>query len=205
MDAPSTISTRLFPKRLTIKATPWLPRETWEDLQLCLRYTLAIANNSYSMETQPEQWFGETLATLQTLHFTFMEHTHKTLVYAPHRDALTDVFDGFLPPPRAQGPWFKSMEAALERSAQSGDSYNVQMMNASSHLSIELDREDDHVPVAILFYVYCVTDPAAPATQLNLVFDHLGARFNATAFPTVRDKLEAYNREQLLAYLDDVS
>lgn len=205
MDRRATTNTRVFEQRLMIRATPWLARETWEDLQLCLRYTLGIANQRYSMETQPQQWFGEVLATLNTLHFTVLEHTHRTQVYAAHRDALKDVYEGYLPPPRAQGPWFKDAETALERTAQSAGCYNFRMMNASSCLSIELDCEADNVPVAILFYVYCVTDPGEPATKLNLVFDHLGARFDPQAFASLRAKLEAYTREQLLAYLNDAS
>lgn len=195
-----SLDTRIFEERLRIKPAPWLTRETWEDLQLCLRYSQAISNKKYSMETQAEQWFAVVLATLQSLRFTLFEHTHKTIVYDPHRDALSDVYSGYIPPPREKGPWFKNLEENFQAAASAG-AYTIKVMNVSSHLSIEMDCEDDKIPVVILFYVYCITDPVEPTSKLNLVFNHLGARFNPSAFALLRKDLEASNRETLIDIL----
>ncbi|GAB1614668.1 hypothetical protein HU764_027090 [Pseudomonas sp. SWRI100] len=197
----ASLDTRIFEERLRIKPAPWLTLETWEDLQLCLRYSQAMANEKYSMETQPEQWFTVVIATLQTLQFTVFEHTHKAIAYEPHLLALSDVYSGYLPPLRAKGPWFKSLEANVKAALQSAGRHTFNVMNASSHLSIEMDHEGDKIPVAILFFAYCVTDPAQPTRKLNLVFDHLGARFNPGDFAPLRKDLQARNREKLLAIL----
>ena len=147
----TSLDTRIFEERLRIKPAPWLTLETWEDLQLCLRYSQAMANEKYSMETQPQQWFAVALATLQSLKFTLFEHTHKTIVYEPHLLALSDVYSGYLPPPREKGPWFKSLEENVQAALQSAGTHTFTVMNASSHLSIEMDHEGDKIPVAILF------------------------------------------------------
>lgn len=200
MDA-THLDTRIFEQRLNIKPAPWLTLETWEDLQLCLRYSQAIANESYSMETQPAPWFSVVLATLRSLHFTLLEHTHKKIVYEPHLLALSDVYNGYIPPPRDKGPWFKSMEKNVQAAVNSAGMRTVSVMNASSHLSIEMDHEGDAIPVGILFYVYCITDPDEPTKKLNLIFDHLGARFNPVAFAPLRTELQSRNREKLRAIL----
>lgn len=194
------LDTRVFEERLRIKPAPWLTLETWEDLQLCLRYSQAVSNKKHSMETQPEQWFSVVLATLQSLGFTLFEHTHKALVYDPHREALSDVYNGYLPPPRERGPWFKSLEEKIKTATAEG-TYTLSVMNVSSHLSIEMDCEVDKIPVVILFYVYCITDPVEPTRKLNLVFDHLGARFNSAAFALLRNGLETRIREKLVESL----
>ncbi|WP_060512229.1 hypothetical protein [Pseudomonas sp. NBRC 111124] len=191
------LGTRIFEERLRIKPAPWLSLETWEDLQLCLRYSQAIANEKYSMETQPEQWFAVVLTALQSLKFSLLGHTHQKIDYEPHLHALSDVYSGYLPPLREKGPWFKSLEENVQAALQSSGKHTFAVMNASSHLSIEMDHEGDEVPVAILFYVYCVTAPEAPTQKLNLVFDHLGARFNSDAFAPLREDLQARNREKL--------
>lgn len=198
----TSLDTRIFEERLRIKPAPWLTLETWEDLQLCLRHSQALANEEYSMETQPRQWFAHALATLKSLKFTLYGHTHKTIVYEPHLLALSDVYSGFLPPPRAKGPWFKSLEENIQNALQSAGARTFTVMNASSHLSIEMDHEGDQVPVAILFYIYCVTDPDEPTRKLNLIFHHLGARFNAEGFAPLRKGLQATNREKLRAILE---
>ncbi|HDS1696987.1 MULTISPECIES: hypothetical protein [Pseudomonas] len=198
----TSLDTRIFEERLSIKPAPWLTLDTWEDLQLCLRYSQAVANEKYSMETQPQQWFTVALATLQSLKFTLFEHTHKTIVYEPHLLALSDVYSGYLPPPREKGPWFKSLDENVQAALQSAGTRTFTVMNASSHLSIEMDHEGDQVPVAILFYAYCITDPIEPTRKLNLIFDHLGARFNAAGFAPLRKDLQARNREKLRAILE---
>lgn len=197
----TNMDTRIFEEALRIKPAPWLTLDTWEDLQLCLRYSQAMSNEKYSMETQPEQWFAVVLATLQSLKFSLFEHTHKSIVYDPHREALSDVYNGYLPPPREKGPWFKGLDNKYQAAA-SDDAYTIKVMNVSSHLSIEMDCEDDKIPVVILFYVYCITDPVEPTKKLNLVFDHLGARFNPSAFALLRKDLEARNREKLIEILN---
>lgn len=198
----TSLDTRIFDERLTVKPAPWLTLETWEDLQLCLRYSQAMANDEYSMETQPEQWLAVVLATLKSLKFTVFEHTHKAIAYEPHLLALSDVYRGYLPPLRDKGPWFQRLEENVKAALQSAGKHTFNVMNASSHLSIEMDHEGDSIPVAILFFVYCVTDPAEPAQRLNLVFDHLGARFNAREFAPLRNHLQARNRENLIAILN---
>ncbi|GLH30988.1 hypothetical protein BR1R5_03740 [Pseudomonas sp. BR1R-5] len=197
----ASLDTRIFEERLNIKPAPWLTLETWEDLQLCLRYSQAVANEKYSMETQPEQWFTVVIATLQSLKFTLFEHTHQAISYEPHLHALSDVYSGYIPPLREKGPWFKSVEENVKAAMQSAGMHTFNVMNASSHLSIEMDHEGDEIPVAILFYVYCKTDPVEPTQKLNLIFDHLGARFNLGEFAPLRKDLQARNREKLLAVL----
>ena len=63
----TNLDTRVFEERLSIKPAPWLTLETWEDLQLCLRYSQAVANEKFSMETQPQQWFTVALATMKSM------------------------------------------------------------------------------------------------------------------------------------------
>lgn len=196
-----SLDTRIFEERLSIKPAPWLTLETWEDLQLCLRYSQAMANEKYSMETQPEQWFKVVIATLRSLKFSVIEHTQKAIAYEPHLHALSDVYSGYLPPLREKGPWFKSLEENVKAAMQSAGLHTFNVMNASSHLSIEMDHDGEQVPVAILFYVYCITDPVAPTQKLNLIFDHLGARFNPGAFAPLRKGLQVRNSEKLLALL----
>ena len=185
------------PDRLRLKPAPWLTRDLWEDLQLCLRWSLAAAHAACSMETQPQAWFSALLGALRRLHFDLVEHTHKRLPYPAHRAALADVYQGYLPPPRELGPWYASLGDGLGQASGPGGPVLRALNNTSSHLSIELEREEDGSLVAVLFYVYCSNAPLAPTRQLNLVFDHLGARFDAQAFAALRPGLEAEVRADL--------
>ncbi|WP_054903403.1 hypothetical protein [Pseudomonas sp. NBRC 111131] len=205
-DSPSptdttTLSPQLFDVPLKVAPAPWLTVDTFEDLQLCMRYALQKASDRYSMETAAQAWFGVVLESLGFLRFTLYEHTKRTLTYESSRAALKDVYDGFLPPPREQGPFFRAVDEANTAPGSDPGLRNISVFNASSHLSIVMDCEDDNVPVAILFFVHCVTDPIAPTKRLNLMFDHLGARFDSVGFSLLRAQVESEHREKLIAVL----
>ena len=47
----TNLDTRVFEERLSIKPAPWLTLETWEDLQLCLRYSQAVSYTHLTLPT----------------------------------------------------------------------------------------------------------------------------------------------------------
>lgn len=197
----SLTDTQLFTGPLGVRISHSIAVGAFEDLQLCLRYALASTNSSACRERQPEQWFATFLRALQSLRFSLFEHTHEQIVYDAHRHIISDVYNGHLPPPRERGPWFGQLEHLLKQASVPDSQYKIRVHTCSSHLCIDFDCEEDGVPVAILFHIYCTNDPAAPAGKVNLVFNHLGARASPTYLAGVRESLQMTIHRQLQAAL----
>ncbi|MGE8111689.1 MULTISPECIES: hypothetical protein [Pseudomonas] len=174
--------------------------QRYEDLHACLRLAQLEANRAHDRQQDGQRWFSQFLLTLEDCGATLFERTTKSIPYIPTATVFEDVFAGWIASPQQPNLKFKRVASDILQGLKQPDLALLRTTSASSHMNIAFDVDADGEPAAIVFHLWCATDPDAPRTRLALHLNHLGVKLDTPAFQTRRARIES--RLQALSDLD---
>jgi len=181
------------PKARIMPAKPAAQR--YEDLHACLRLAQLQANAVHDRQQDGQRWLSRFLLTLEDCGAKLLERTTRNITYVPTDAVFEDVFAGWIPSPQKPNLMFKRVASDILHGLKQPDLALLRSTSASSHMNIAFDVDDDGEPAAIVFHLWCVTDPDAPRTRLVLQLNHLGVKLDTQAFEARRDQVESRLRE----------